>query len=343
MRYVDVQITRETKPLSEKGFGLPLVLATSKTLDYKEYTDIEDVAIDFDVMSEEYKLFSRMFGQDPKPAEIAVYGFVYDAIADEPEALKATLNELVKTHSDFYYVVSPEQGDEEIIALAEWTNTQDKLYGVTTSNITLAETMKGQYDNTFIVVHDQPGTYVAEGLIAVCASKKIGSFTWTFKNVQGFPIIPAAAYNNMEINQIEDANASTYINEAGRLMNSKGVVTTGEYIDVIQATHYLKARLAESVFRLISLRDKVPGTDSGISLIVGEVETVLSREIENVTTGEGIIARDEAGNPMYTITAPRRVDIPKNTLAQRILPDIKWTATITGAFEKVQIRGVLTI
>ncbi len=340
MRYVDVEISRETKPLSEKGFGLPLVLATSKTVDYKEYTGIEDVALDFDVSTKEYKLFSRMFGQNPKPAEIAVYGFDYDSVLDGATALPSTLNELIKTHSDFYYVVSPEQGDAEITALAEWTNTQDKLYGVTTSNVTLAETIKGQYDNTFIVVHDQPGTYVAEGLIAVCAPKKIGSFTWTFKNVQG---VPAVTFDNTEINQIEDANASTYINEAGLLMNSKGVVTSGEYIDVIQATHYLKARLAEGVFRLIALRDKVPGTDSGITLVVGEVETILSREIENVTTGEGIIARDEAGNPMYTITAPRRADIPKNTLAQRILPDIKWTATIAGAFEKVQIRGVLTI
>lgn len=340
MRYVDVQISRETKPISEKGFGLPLLLATSKAVDYKEYTGVEDVAADFNENTKEYKLLSRMFGQSLRPAEIAVYGIVYDSAAGEATALTSAMNELIKTHNDFYYVVSTEQADKEITALAEWTNTQDKLYGVTTSNVELAETLKGKYDNTFILVHDEPDTYVAEGLIGACAPKKIGAYTWTFKNVQG---VPAAKYDNTMINRIHDANASTYINEAGLLLNSKGVATSGEYIDVIQATHYLKARIAENVFRMLALRDKVPGTDTGIGLAVAEVEGVLASTVENTTTGEGIIARDDAGNPMYTITFPKRKDIPKNTLAQRILPDIQWTATIAGAFEKVQIRGVLTV
>ncbi|AUS87031.1 DUF3383 domain-containing protein [Lysinibacillus sp. YS11] len=340
MRYVDVQISRETKPISEKGFGLSLLLATSKAIDYKEYTGIESVAEDFEETTNEYKLLSRMFGQNPRPAEIAVFGVAYDSATAEPTALISSLNELIKTHNDFYYVVSPEQGDEEITALAEWTNTKDKIYGATTSNVELAEKLRGLYDNAFLVVHDQPNTYVAEGLIGVCAPKKIGAYTWTFKNVQG---VPAVKYDNTMINRIHAANASTYINEAGLLLNSKGVATSGEFIDVIQATHYLKARMAESVFRLLALRDKVPGTDTGIGLAVAEVESVLASTVENTTTGEGIIARDDAGNPMYTITFPRRKDIPKNTLAQRILPDIQWTATISGAFEKVQIRGVLTV
>ncbi|MBD8521414.1 DUF3383 family protein [Lysinibacillus fusiformis] len=340
MRYVDVQISRETKPISEKGFGMPLLLATSKATDFKKYTGIESVTEDFGETTKEYKLLSRMFGQNPKPTEIAVFGLVYDSTKDEATKLIGALNELIKTHNDFYYLVSTEQGDEEITALAEWTNTQDKIYGATTDNVELAETLRGLYDNAFFVVHDLPDTYVAEGLIGACAPKKIGAYTWTFKNVQG---VPAVKYDNTMISRIHAANASTYINEAGLLLNSKGVSTSGEYIDVIQATHYLKARIAESVFRLLALRDKVPGTDTGIGLAVAEVEGVLASTVENTTTGEGIIARDEAGNPMYTIDFPRRKDIPKNTLAKRILPDIKWTATISGAFEQVQIRGVLTV
>jgi hypothetical protein len=331
MRYVDVQITRETKPISEKGFGLPLVLATSKTVPYKEYTGIEDVAVDFAEGTEEYKLFSRMFGQNPRPTEIAVYGFVY---AGEPTELTATLNELIKTENDFYYVASTEQGDEEIKALAEWTNTQDKLYGVTTSNTELAEEIRGQYDNAFIVVHDQPTSYAAEGLLSTCAPRTIGSYTWTFKNVQG---VPAVAYDNTTINQIHAANASTYINEAGILMNSHGVVTSGEYIDVIQSTHFLKARLAESVFRLLATKEKVPYTDAGIALVVAEVEKVLNQGFKM-----GIIA-DEEGVPMYNIDVPKRSEIAKNTIAQRILPDVKWTAVIAGAVEKVEIKGTLTL
>lgn len=331
-RFVDVVITRETKAVSEKGFGLPLVLATSKTLAYKVYTDISEVVADFAATTEEYKLLSRMFEQNPRPAEIACYGIVYN---DTPATLTTALNTLIQTKNDFYYLVSPEQGDDEIEVLAAWANTQDKIYGATTSNATLAEELSGLYDNAFLVVHDQPSFYVAEGLIATCAPRTIGSYTWTFKNVQG---VPAVAYDAATINDIHDNNASTYVEEFGLLVNTKGVVTSGEYIDNIQATHFIKARMAESVFRLLALKEKVPYTDAGIALVVAAMEDVLKQAYN-----QGIIADDEAGNPLYSINVPKRADIPANSRAQRILPDIPWTATIAGAIEKVTIKGTLTV
>ena len=205
---------------------------------------------------------------------------------------------------------------------------------MTTDNVELPESLRGQYDNLFIIAHDKPETYVAEGLIATCAPRQIGSFTWTFKNVQG---VPAVGFDNTTINRIEAANASTYIEEAGILMNSHGVTTSGEYIDVIQSTHFLKARMAENVFRLLALAEKIPYTDAGIAQVVSKVEEILDLGFK-----QGIIADDE-GIPMYSITAPRRADIPKNTIAQRILPDIQWRAVIAGAVENVEIRGVLTL
>lgn len=335
MRYVNVVITRETKPIAEKGFGLPLILGTSKDSPYKVYREIEDVASDYDVESREYKVAQRMFGQEPRPAEIAIHSFMYDSMVDGPEGLVAALNELVKTKKDFYYLTSVEQGDEEITALAEWVSTSDRLYGATTPNKELAATLRGQYDNLFLVVHDVPETYVAEGLIATCAPRGIGSYTWTFKNVKG---VPAVEFDNTTISEIHENNASTYIEEAGLLMNSHGVVTSGEYIDIIQSTHFLKARMAESVFRLLALSEKVPYTDGGIALVVAEVEKVL-----DLGDKMGIIATDEAGNPLYSITAPRREDIPANTRAKRILPDVHWRAIVAGAIENVEIRGVLSI
>ena len=336
MRYVDVVITRETKPISEKGFGLPLLMGTSKASPYKLYEEIEDVVADFDVESKEYKAASRMFGQNPRPKEIAIFGTPYEVMSG-PTALVEALNELVKKHKDFYYLTSVEQGDAEITALAEWANTSDRLYGATTPNKELATTLHGLYDNAFIIVHDEPETYVAEGLISTLAPRQIGSYTWTFKNVQG---VPAVKFSNTTISEIHTNNASTYIKEAGLLMNSHGVVTSGEYIDVIQSTHYLKAKMAEAVFRVLALNEKVPYTDPGIALIVAEVEVILNLASKPKV---GIVAQDQAGNPLYSITAPRAADVPKNTKAKRILPDIHWRAIIAGAVEHVEIRGVLSL
>ena len=333
-RYVDVTITRQTKAVSEKGFGLPLVLATSKNLGYKVYTDIDQVTTDFATTTEEYKLLSRMFGQNPRPAEIAVFGVQYDKATKTPDVLVTALNDLAKTNNDFYYLVSVEQGDKEITALAKWISTQDKIYAASTSSETLYQTLKGLYDNVFLLVHDQPRQYPAEGLVAQLAPLPIGSYTWTFKTIQG---VSPAAYDDTKINNIHKNNACTYIRESGVDITSHGVATSGEYIDVVQATHFIKARMAESVFRLLATKKKVPYTDGGIAMVIAKMDEVLRQAFK-----QGIIA-DENGEPLYSITVPKRDDIPENTRAQRTLPDIEWSATIAGAIEKVEIRGVLTI
>ncbi|MBA2878051.1 hypothetical protein HNR63_001105 [Anoxybacillus kamchatkensis] len=333
-RYVTVTITRQTKAVSEKGFGTPLVLSTSKNLPYKIYTDIEQVANDFATTTEEYKLFSRMFGQNPRPAEIAVFGVQYNGTSGDPAVLVDALNTLIQTHNDFYYLVSVEQGDDEIAALAEWTSTQEKIYAASTSSETLYTMLSGLYDNVFLLVHDQPRQYPAEGLVALLAPQEIGSYTWTFKTIQG---VAPATFDATKINDIHNNNACTYIREGGVNITSHGVATSGEYIDNVQATHFIKARMTEAVFRLLATQPKVPYTDAGIAMVVAEVDNVLKQAFR-----QGIIA-EENGEPLYTITVPKRAEIPANTRAQRILPDIEWTAVIAGAVEKVEIRGVLTI
>lgn len=334
-RYVDVVITRETKPVSEKGFGLPLMLATSKNLDYTVFTDPSEVAEVFGENSREYKLANRMFGQTPRLKELACYGLSYVPDADDVTVLTAALNELAQINNEFYYLVCPENGDKEIKALAEWVSGQEKIYGATTTSIALTEELYGLYDRVFLSVHDDPNAFHAEGLIGMCAPKTIGSYTWTFKQVTG---VPAAKLTNAEINQVLKNNATCQINEAGVLLNAKGVVTSGEYIDNIQATDYLKARITEDVFRLLAMKDKIPYTNEGIALVVDTLETRLKQAFR-----QEIIATNDAGEPDYEITYPLRSEIPKNTIAQRVLPDINFKAVVAGAIEKVQINGVLTL
>ena len=341
-RYVDVVITRQTQALSQMGFGLTLILSLDKALPYKEYsgdTALAEIGTEFGVESKTYKLASAIFGQTPKPSKVAVYGVgTYVDGVDPASELSAALNELVLTRNDWYYLTCTEQADAEITELSTWINTKEKLYFASTANETLAETLNS--DRTVLLVHPNPETYPAEAWVGACAPLKIGSYTWTFKTLSG---IAPAAYDTTTINDIEAANGSTYIAEGGVNITSKGVTTSGEYIDIIQSQDYLKARMTENVFGLLVRSPKVPFVDGGIALVVAEGEKTLSTEVVDERTGEGIIARDVDGNPMYTIDAPTRAEISVNDRAGRILPDLKWDATIAGAIENVRIRGVLQL
>ena len=334
-RFVTVNITKETKPVAEQGFGLPLMLATSKPLDYKVYTDISEVAEDFPETSREYKLATRMFGQSPKIKELACYGVSYIAGTDDVTALPAALNDLLKAENDWFYLVSTESGDAEIEALCEWISTQEKIYGVTTTNIALSEQIMGLYENVLLSVHDDPEAFHAEGLLAYGAPMVIGSYDFSHKQING---APAAKLSNGEINTIVKNNATTAVKEMGLIVNASGKAVGGDYLDVIQADYFLRARLREDIFQLLATVKKVPYTDAGIAQVVERMDTRFKAAYR-----QGIIAEDDNGEPDYTITFPRRKDIPKNTIANRILPDINFRIVIAGGVEKVEINGVLTL
>ncbi|WP_205651884.1 DUF3383 family protein [Bacillus infantis] len=339
-RYVNVTISRQTKPVSEAGFGLALILGTSKDSAYKTYSDLDQVKVDFDDTTEEFKLASAILNQEPKPEKVAILGVAYDSESESYSVLTNALDELVKVNNDFYYLTSVEQGGAEVSALANWVFNKDKIYVASISEMTDLILMKieaessNKYDNVFIMVHDQPKTYPAEALVGAICTKPIGSYTWTFKTLRN---VPVAKFDDGEIDAIHNENASTYIREGGVNISSRGITLLGEYVDVVQSTHFLKARMTEYVYRLLTMNPKIPYTDAGIALVVAEVEKVL-----NLGFKQGIIA-DEEGVPMYSITVPKRADIDKNTIAKRILPDVKWKAVIAGAVEQVEIEGVLTL
>lgn len=331
-RYVSVTITRQTKAVSQKGFGLPLILSTDKKLDYKEYTEIDGIGTDYGTNSETYKMASAILGQAPRPEKVAVLGVTYTETG-KPTDLSAALNELVKKYNDFFYLHCTNQTDPVVTELSKWINTQEKFYFASTINKTLAKTLNSQ--NTVILVHPAPETYPAAAWVGVCAPQQVGSYTWTFKTLNG---IAPAEYDVTAIGEIETNNASTYITEGGVNITSKGVTTSGEYIDILQGQYFLKARMTENVFGLLVRTPKIPYTDAGIALVVAEVEKTLKMGVN-----QGIIATDLDGNPLYTITAPNRAEVSTNDKAQRILPDVKWEATIAGAIENVKINGVLKL
>lgn len=334
-RFVQVNVSKETKPVTEKGFGLPLLLATNKDLPYKVYTDISEVAKDFEETTREYKLATRLFGQSPKIAELAAYGVSYVTGADDVSALPAALNDLVVEHNDWFYLTCVETDDAEIEALCEWISTQEKVYGSTTKNVALAAELNGRYENVLLSGHDDELAFHAEGLLAWGAPQVIGSFDYSHKQING---VPAAKLTNAEINALITNNATTAVREMGLIVNASGKAVGGDFLDIVLADYFLRARLREDIFQLLATVKKVPYTDAGIAMVVARMDTRFKAAYR-----QGIIAEDENGEPDYQITFPRRADIPKNTIAQRILPDINFRIVVAGGVEKVQINGVLAL
>lgn len=335
-KFINIEITRQTKVISQKGFGMPLIFTGDKVAAYKEYSGdaaLAEIGADFTTASETYKLAAKVLGQPSKPDKLAVYGVVFEEDVTPPENIPTALNELIVTNNEWFYLLSTLQSDLSITEIADWMATQEKLYATTTSNKSLANTLNNQ--NVFVLVHPDPLSYAAQAWVGTCATKPVGSFTWTFKTLQN---VVASGYSPSDVTLIETNKGNTYIREGGVDITSNSKVTSGDYIDIIQSIYYLKSRMIENVFGLLVRVDKVPFTNNGIGLVVAEIEKTLKDGFNT-----GIIAEDANGKPMFTVTAPTREEVSVNDRANRTLPGITWSATVAGAVENADIGGTLLV
>lgn len=71
---VNVVITRQTQSVSERGFGIPLILGTHKRFNdfLRYYSDMEEVSQDFSPSDKEYIAAQDIFSQEISPERIAI-------------------------------------------------------------------------------------------------------------------------------------------------------------------------------------------------------------------------------------------------------------------------------
>src|SRR5690606_33930131 len=103
----------------------------------KTYLNLGDVVKDFPETTNTYKMAERIFEQNPRPSRIAILGVQYNAGEDTPDVLVDALDE--NKEQDFYFLLCEEQGEDEVIALAQWVKEQKRIYFYSTDNPTIHE------------------------------------------------------------------------------------------------------------------------------------------------------------------------------------------------------------
>ena len=345
---VQVVITRETTPVTQAGFGLPLIVGAKGTTDYDDLgyricNTLADVAALVPANEDDpgtagtevYKIAQKIFAQTPAPEKIAV------AWVDmtTPETLIAGLTALMAAgHNDWYFLLSESQKPADVDALAAFAAANGKLYfgSMTNTGLEALDDATLALDRAAILCHKTAATqYPAEAWVGRCAPELPGAITWKFKTLSG---ISVSGYTPTEIGAIKEKNGNVVVSQGGILHTTEGTVLSGEYIDVIRSQDWVKARIAEGVFRLLATSPKVPYDDRGIAMVLAEVQGVMQQ-----ATAQGIIARDADGNGMWSVTAPKRSEIAANNIANRVLPDVKFEFTLAGAIHSVTVRGVISV
>lgn len=243
-------------------------------------------------------------------------------------------------NDDWYGIVGDWWGVTEIEDVGDAIEALEKLHGAMSQDdgmydslVTTDPGSVGQskaWARTF-VFHHPSDVGIAAAMLGKGLPKDPGSITWKFKTLATVPFVE---YTPGEKTALADKNIERYIRLAGNNLTCDGKTSSGEFIDITRFVDFIAQRLRENIFFQLKNADKIPFTDPGVAIIENEVRGVMSL---------GISVGGFAADPAPTVTVPLVADVSIVDRANRLLPDVRFNATLAGAIHELEVRGVVTV
>lgn len=265
------------------------------------------------------------------------------------ETIAETMAACVAYDPDFYGIALTSRADADILAMANWAEANNKLFGTCVSgsdvldgsdNTDIAsQLMLNNFYRTFSFYHEDTADYPEVAIMSRCFTAVPGSETWANKRLAGVKVDPLT---ETQFIVLRNKNVNTFEKFRNLSLTQTGKVAAGEWIDVIRFRDWLAEEIKVNVLNVLVNNEKVPYTDAGIAIIEGAIRQSLRQG--QVNGGIAPVEYDEEGNKNlgYTVTVPLAANISANQKASRILTDVKFTARLAGAIHVVEIRGQLT-
>lgn len=328
----DVTVTIDlVKPAGLVGLGKPLILAEKAgTSTYKSYSDISDVKADFPDTTNAYKKAAAVFAQNDRPSELAIATYdpaATDGINSAQEAAEEYYD------NDWFFLLTSDAEQAEKLAVADFVEGQKfKMYAVkTTTEDERKAFLAKAYDYVIDFYHPIAGEEAEAALIGECGSQAVGSITWKFKSLTG---ITPLNITKSELNAIHQDGAIAYVTKSGLNQTSEGTVVSGEYIDVMHGKSWIKTNMENSIQQAFANNKKIKFDHNGIDLLEGQVVTTLLQAYTN-----GIIAEDDEGNPIYSVTAKTRAESSAEERSSRVYNGLSFSFELAGAIHEANITG----
>ena len=340
-RFIDVNITDDTTPISQAGFGLGFILDPVESemdeYDYTEIMDLEDVPENASELAED--MVNQYLSQTPNPGNVAIQGVYIDGTDGTAEDVGDALDQVVEENNDWYGLLLASREQTEIEEADDWVPA-NKLF--ITSPVEPSWDELKEYDllsdKTGSFPHTEEREYDA-AIMSKMFTTDPGSATWKWQELSG---VDSSGYPSAEVSSMLDPDEgeptmNPMIYEMGVDYTAEGKNVNGGYLDIQRTIDWLEARLTENIFGLMINNDKIPYDNSGIAQVKAKM-----KEIFKQATNRGIVVIED-GEALWNIDAPEREDVPTNDRANRVLPDVNFNLTAAGAIHEVDISGAVKV
>lgn len=337
---ISITITRQPVVPTAEGFGYANFVSPLASFSprIKSYANISEVTADTQVGSDSLEFATRYFGQQIRPQRL----YVTKKGGGDSYVQALNLAEAAGSTTDWYGVAIASAADNDILAVAAWAEARVKIFGAKSAdadiynpddeyNILLQLKDLG-YDRTFLMYHQSAASQNVEAApFGLQLPKNPGSSNWAYKTFSG---VASSPLNDTQRSLVLDRYGNVYTNRNNFNVYEDGRQVSGEWTDVIQGIDWLHYRMQTNIFTTLVSNEKIPYTDDGIGLILNQVRAAL-----RTSQIRGIIA----STPEFTITAPLASEVSVNDKGARLLPDISFEATLSGAINKTRIQGRILI
>lgn len=340
-----VHVGLDTK-ITPRESLVPLILTLEGEKSYKEYTSLDALLADYAATTAAGKAAQALYANaelsGSVPETVAVLGLATSVTNDD---IADALDTLRDSHDDWYYLILAAATDAQITAIAAWAaatvlSRQDlaagqkeaeKLLVAQTATKTLALTDA----QAFICYNpDAANSFMHAAWVGRMLGYYPQAVTWKWKDISG---VAAVDVDATALGTILANHVNTYVNNHKRNYMRDGVCADGEFIDVVIGRWQIKQAMRAAITNLMVDTDDVPYDDTGFAMVAAAVISALNGAAEN-----GII-RTIDNRPQFTVTIPRYADATEAQIAQRIMPDITWHATLRGGVHGVSVTGTLSI
>lgn len=282
--------------------------------------------------------------------DLALFDFVDNTADSNLAAELASLQQL----NDTWYglILADPQSSARIIALANYIETQEKIFLSTTHDTAVGDPVSttdvayllnaAQLFRTAALYSGAQGSHAAATWMGNGFPFAPGSQTWAYKPLSG------VVFDNLATgfkSALDAKKCNYYGDDLGTPATNGGVGTggtmaSGEYIDVIRGRDWLTARLRERIAGLLANVRKVPYTNKGIRMVTKEVTAQMREGI-----GASYLSDDipEGQEEAFIVTAPDVSEVSAQDKIDRVLPDVAFEATLAGAIHAVRINGSIQV
>jgi hypothetical protein len=226
-----------------------------------------------------------------------------------------------------------------------WTEQQKKLYffqesdaaayaADTTNTGTAGLTEYARlmnYERTVSVWHANSSEYLAASWIGDQLPYDPGRNTWAFKTMAG---VSTSSLTTTQETYIRGKGGNVYTLTAGVASTFAGTCAKAQrYIDDQRFLDWQDTQIKLDFANLQFQAGKIPFTDTGIQMVQLMVQACLEKGVKAGGWAPGSIV----------VTVPKAKDISGTNKANRNLPDVKWSATLSGAVHTVQVTGTVSV